>query len=93
MGLHILFHVVECLILPSLLVALGGHAVEEDAIAKSQFESISVEVESETLCVTRFSSSIIHVDDERTNDFPSHTGPCAPKSNLGNANLSLLFSL
>jgi len=34
MGLHILFHVVECLVLPAILVALGGHAVEERAVAK-----------------------------------------------------------
>lgn len=36
MILHILFHVVECLVLPAALVALGGHAVEEDAAAVSE---------------------------------------------------------
>lgn len=33
MGLHILFHVVECLILPSILVTFGGHLAEEPAQA------------------------------------------------------------
>ncbi len=36
MILHVLFHVVECLVLPAALVALGGHAVEEDAAAVSE---------------------------------------------------------
>lgn len=36
MILHVLFHVVECLVLPAALVALGGHAVEEDAAATSE---------------------------------------------------------
>lgn len=31
--LHLLFHVVECLILPSILVGLGGHLAEESAAA------------------------------------------------------------
>lgn len=35
MGLHILFHVVECLVLPAAFIALGGHAVEEQAAATS----------------------------------------------------------
>lgn len=33
MVLHILFHVVECLILPSILVAFSGHLAEESAQA------------------------------------------------------------
>lgn len=33
MVLHLLFHVVECLLLPSLLVAFGGHLHEEPAAA------------------------------------------------------------
>lgn len=36
MILHVLFHIVECLVLPAALVALGGHAVEEDAAAVSE---------------------------------------------------------
>lgn len=36
MGLHVLFHVVECLVLPTVFVALGGHAVEEQAAAASE---------------------------------------------------------
>lgn len=36
MGLHVLFHVVECLVLPAMLVALGGHAVEEQAAATGE---------------------------------------------------------
>lgn len=36
MGLHILFHVVECLLLPSLLVAFGGRLAVEDAAATNQ---------------------------------------------------------
>lgn len=35
MGLHILWHVVECLVLPAVLVALGGHAIADDAEAAS----------------------------------------------------------
>lgn len=31
--LHLLFHVVECLLLPSILVGLGGHLAEEPAAA------------------------------------------------------------
>lgn len=33
MGLHILLHVVECLVLPAMLVGLSGHAAEESAMA------------------------------------------------------------
>ena len=33
MVLHLLFHVAECLILPSILVGLGGHLSEESAAA------------------------------------------------------------
>lgn len=36
MVLHILFHVVECLVLPTVFVALGGHAVEEQAAAAGE---------------------------------------------------------
>lgn len=39
MGLHILFHVLECLLLPGILVAFGGHAVEENATAISDAAS------------------------------------------------------
>lgn len=35
MGLHILFHVIECLVLPSILVAFGGHLTEEPVAADS----------------------------------------------------------
>lgn len=42
MGAHILFHVVECLVLPAVLVAFSGHAVEEQAVATS--ESVTVEL-------------------------------------------------
>ena len=35
MGLHILWHAVECLVLPAVLVALGGQAVADDAEAAS----------------------------------------------------------
>lgn len=42
MGAHVLFHVVECLILPSILVALGGHLAEEPAAAVEQSESAMI---------------------------------------------------
>ncbi len=42
MVLHLLFHVAECLILPSLLVGLGGHLTEEPVAAASS-ESAVVE--------------------------------------------------
>jgi len=34
--LHVLFHVVECLIIPTALVALGGRVTQEDAAAVSK---------------------------------------------------------
>lgn len=40
MGLHLLFHVFELLILPSLLMIFGGHLVEEPATATSSQTSI-----------------------------------------------------
>lgn len=45
--LHLLFHVVECLVLPSILVGLGGHLAEETAVA-TDGESIVVEEASES---------------------------------------------
>lgn len=33
MGLHILLHVVECLVLPAIIVAFSSHSVEETAVA------------------------------------------------------------
>lgn len=45
MILHILFHVVECLVLPAALVALGGHAVEEDAAAATSESAMVVPAE------------------------------------------------
>ncbi len=33
--LHLLFHVAECFILPSILVGLGGHLAEEPVAAAS----------------------------------------------------------
>lgn len=36
MSLHILFHILECLLLPGILMAFGGHAVEENATAISE---------------------------------------------------------
>lgn len=47
MALHILFHVVECLILPSLFVAFSGHLHEEDALAASP-EAIVTEADNTT---------------------------------------------
>ena len=38
--LHLLFHVAECLILPSILVGLGGHLAEEPAVATDGESSI-----------------------------------------------------
>ena len=35
-GLHFLFHVVECLVLPAVLVGLGGHFTEAPAAALEQ---------------------------------------------------------
>lgn len=47
MILHILFHVVECLLLPSIFVALGGHLHEEDALATSS-GAIIIEADTTT---------------------------------------------
>lgn len=44
MVLHILFHVVECLILPSILVAFGGHIAEENVLAAEDASVDIVEV-------------------------------------------------
>lgn len=48
MGLHILWHVVECLILPAVLVALGGQAVADDAEAASVDAYTEVDVAPES---------------------------------------------
>lgn len=45
--LHLLFHVVECLILPSILVGLGGHLAEESAAATNG-EPVIIESSAET---------------------------------------------
>lgn len=44
MGLHILFHIVECLVLPSILVAFSGHLAEETAQAADP--AVMAEVDS-----------------------------------------------
>ncbi len=36
MGLHLAFHAVELLILPSVLLAFGGHAIEEPVMAATR---------------------------------------------------------
>lgn len=41
--LHLLFHVLECLILPSILVGLGGHFAEEPVSAISEERVLSSE--------------------------------------------------
>lgn len=38
-GLHFLFHVVECLVLPAVLVGLGGHFTEAPAVALEQTQT------------------------------------------------------
>lgn len=45
--LHLLFHVVECLIIPSILVGLGGH-LTEDSAAAIDVEPVVEEAEVET---------------------------------------------
>lgn len=52
MGLHIAFHIVECLVLPAVLVSLGGHAVEEQAAATSKSMQIIDEKEERFLTNT-----------------------------------------
>ena len=37
--LHFLFHVVECLVLPAVLVGLGGHFTEAPAVALEQTQT------------------------------------------------------
>lgn len=44
MGAHVLFHVVECLVLPTVIVALSGHAVEEQAAAADGSVMVQEEV-------------------------------------------------
>lgn len=64
MGLHILFHVVECLVLPAVFIALGGHAVEEQAAAMSgevQMVSLNDEEDHNSLassCLISFEESL-----------------------------------
>ncbi len=64
MGLHILFHVVECLVLPAAFIALGGHAVEERAAATSgevQMASLDDEERQDSLassCLVSFEESL-----------------------------------
>ena len=41
MVLHLLFHLVEFLVLPAALVAFGGHATEEPAVATSEDYDLS----------------------------------------------------
>lgn len=38
-GLHFLFHVVECLVLPAVLVGLGGHFTEAPVVALEQTQT------------------------------------------------------
>lgn len=40
MVLHVLLHIVECLVVPAVLVALGGQATHEDAAAVSESAEI-----------------------------------------------------
>lgn len=47
MGAHILFHVVECLILPSLIVGFGGHVHELPVAAESSARQEVSEEEGE----------------------------------------------
>ncbi len=47
MGLHLLFHVVECLVLPSILLSFGGHLHDESASALDQTTSEVMAVETE----------------------------------------------
>lgn len=42
--LHLLFHVVECLIVPSIIVGLGGHLAEDSAAATSGEQIVTDEV-------------------------------------------------
>lgn len=42
MGLHILFHVIECLVLPSIFVALSSHLSEEQAMAANNDSEVVV---------------------------------------------------
>lgn len=43
MLLHLLFHVVECLLLPSLLVAFGGHVHGESAHEHVSTDTVAAE--------------------------------------------------
>lgn len=76
MVLHILFHVIECLILPSILVAFGGHLTEESAVAIDKTETLILEErtgrfdeeESLTECRNWLDMSLTQVE-RNSNDF------------------------
>ncbi len=42
LGLHILWHVAECLVLPAIFVAFSHGHSQEDALANESYQSISV---------------------------------------------------
>ena len=48
MVLHLLFHVVECLVLPSVLIVLGGHLNEEPAVAITVEERLNIDEPTKT---------------------------------------------
>lgn len=57
-GLHLLFHVVECLILPAIIVGFSGHAHNHDTIA--------VEETAEVIQVEQLSNFILARPDDLT---------------------------
>lgn len=59
--LHLLFHVAECLILPSILVGLGGHLSEESAAATDGESSIVEEIPETDPILRRYDFST-HTD-------------------------------
>lgn len=65
---HLLFHVVECLILPSALVALGGHLHEHSAAAA---EPSAITSSAEDFARPAFFTSLV----PELSDYPSFSTP------------------
>lgn len=70
MVLHLLFHVVECLLLPSIIVAIGGHLNEEPAAAIAAEEQLSTDDASKVYMrqLPNLCSNVLLCDLELTND-------------------------
>lgn len=64
MGLHVMFHVVECLVLPAVFVALGGRVVEEQAAAADESVIMSP-VDMDNAPATRTSTGFLSFNESQ----------------------------